>query len=135
MKTPKEILLAKHQAAQPKLDEVRREIVADLARSTPVPVIPFVLKLWRELILPRPRAWATVAALWVVIAGLKISTPGGSHVVAQKSLTAPEVLAEVRQQKRLFTELVGVVKPQVATPTKAVPPQPRSDRRARIPIG
>jgi len=181
MKTPREVLLARHQAAEPKLDKVRRDAVADLMqraagesdipfvldrlpkllpekpltpslspsdgervaegreRGFPVTVQRFVLatmlKLWRELVLPRPQAWAAVAAMWVVICALKLSTPEATNVVVQKSSASPEVLAEVRQQKLLFAELVGVVKPQVATPTKATPPQPRSDRRLRIPIG
>ena len=135
MKAPREILLARHQAAKSKLDDIRREVVADLAHSKREPTIPFVLKLWHELILPRPRAWATVAAMWVVIAALKFSTPEAPRVVAQKTSASAEVLAEVRQQKLLFAELVGAVKPPVAIPTKTTPPQPRSERRVRIPIG
>jgi hypothetical protein len=155
MKTPKEILLARHKAVEPKLDEIRRDLLAEsfgLRREaerhaafeqgsrTPKAVSSLrfataVKILWRELILPRPRAWATVAALWVVIAALKLSTPEAPHAVAQKSSASPEILAEVRQQKLLFAELVGVAKPQVVTPMKATPPQPRSDRQFRIPIG
>ena len=135
MKTPKEILLARHQAAEPKLDQIRREVVAELtADPAREPEAPLVLKLWHELILPRPRAWAAVAAMWVVIVALKLSTPEAPPVVAQKSSAPSEVLAEVRQQKLLFAELVGVGKPRVVEPPKSVP-QPRSDRRFRIPIG
>ena len=225
MKTPREVLLARHQTAGPKLDKIRREAVADLTpRSSRGSEIPFVLdclpklisekpltpslspsdgerilrddsrveplnrsggggsgtgvppvrsethgrdarattrftervaesrvrgflvplrefvlatvlKLWHEFILPRPQAWAAVAAMWVVIFVLKLSTPESTHVVVQKSSASAEVLAEVRQQKLLFAELVGVVKPRVAVPSKAAPPQPRSDRRLQIPIG
>jgi hypothetical protein len=136
MKTPREVLLARHKAVEPKLDEIRRDVVADLTpHSAGETEIPFVLRLGRELILPRPRAWAAVAAMWVVIFALKLSTPGTPQVVVQKSSASPEVLAEVRQQKLLFAELVGVVKPRVAVPAKSASPQPRSDRRLRIPIG
>ena len=153
MKTPREILLARHQAAKPKLDEIRREVLAEsfgvwreVERHAAIPTAPdkavsplrfatAVQNLWRELILPRPSAWVPVAAMWLVIAALKLSTPEAPHAAAQKSSTSPQVLAEVRQQKLLFAELVGVMKPQIATPTKATPPQPRSDRRVRIPIG
>jgi len=135
MKTPKEILLARHQAAKARLDDIRRDVVADLARSAREPEIPFVLKLWHEFILPRPRAWAAVVAMWVVIFGLKLSTAEASHTVAQRFSVSPEVMAQVRQQKLLFAELVGVVKPRVAVPSKSAAPQPRSDRRLRIPMG
>ena len=33
MKKPRELLLARHQAAQPKLDALRRDIVADMTGS------------------------------------------------------------------------------------------------------
>ena len=155
MKTPREILLARHKAVEPKLDEIRRDVLAEsfglrleAERHAAVEAEPQTPKavsslrfatavqiLWRELILPRPQAWAAVAAMWVVICVLKFSTPETPHVVAQKSSASPEVLAEVRQQKLLFAELVGVVKPRVAVPSKSAPPQPRSDRRLRIPIG
>ena len=136
MKTPREVLLTRHQPANSKLDEIRRDVVADLTpRSAREPGVPFALRLWRDFILPRPQAWAAVAAIWVVIFALKLSTPETPHVVAQKSSASPEVLAEVRQQKLLFAELVGVVKPRVAVPSRPAPAQPRSDRRLRIPIG
>jgi hypothetical protein len=136
MKTPREILLAKHQAAEAKLDKIRREVVADLPpHAGREAEAPLALKLWRELILPRPRAWAGVAALWVVIVGLKLATPEAPQVVVQKAPAASEVLAGVRQQKLLFAELVGVAKKRAAVPTTAATPQPRSDRRVRIPIG
>ena len=155
MKTPKEILLARHKAVEPKLDEIRRDALAEsfglrreAVRHAAVEADPQTPKavsslrfatavhnFWRELVLPRPRAWAAVAAIWVVIFALKLSTPETPHVVAQKSSASPEVLAEVRQQKLLFAELVGVVKPRVAAPSRPAPAQPRSDRRLRIPIG
>ena len=59
MKTPREILLARHQAANAKLHEIRRAVVADLSpRQTRELEMPFLLKLWRELFWPCRRTWA-----------------------------------------------------------------------------
>ena len=134
MKTPREILLARHQAAVAKLDKVRRAVVAELSSPAVELEIPFLLKLWRELVLPKPQAWAAVAAMWVLIIGLKFSTQEIPQVSARKAVASPEVLAEVKQQKRLFAELAGLVETRVTLPTKPTP-RPRSDRQLRILIG
>ena len=68
MKTPREILLARHRAAEPKLDAIREAVLAE-ALNVPAPgqpaprpsragVFSVGMTLWRELILPSRRAWS-----------------------------------------------------------------------------
>ena len=62
------------------------------------------------LLWPHPRAWAGLAAVWMVILGLKLATVDEAHAVGKNSSVTPEVLAELQQQKLLFAELVGEVR-------------------------
>ena len=128
MKTPREILFARHCSAEPKLDALREETVAAVCDRRYNERISF----WRELILPRPRAWAGLATVWVVILALRFSTPDQSHSVASKSSMPPEVIAELQQQKHLYTELAGIPKLPDMKPAKPFRPRPRSARRSEI---
>jgi hypothetical protein len=85
-------------------------------------------QMGRELIWPNPRAWAGLAAVWVVILALKISTGNEAHTSARTSPVSPEVIAELRQQKLLLAELIGEAEVPDAKPPKRSPPRPRSDR-------
>ena len=79
MKTPREFLLARHAQAEPRLDEVRRNVLAALTTmSSESPstaelspraasrrsggASELLRKVWLELIWPSRRAWAEVAA-------------------------------------------------------------------------
>ncbi|HMP82543.1 MAG TPA: hypothetical protein PKA41_07520 [Verrucomicrobiota bacterium] len=113
MKTPRETLLQRHQAAEPKLDQIREIIVADLsrrhdARQLSLPVAA-ALKLWRELILPCRRTWAGLAALWFVIAVFNLTHSQRSQPVAANSATQVTEMRDVfEEQRRALAELVGV---------------------------
>ena len=138
MKTPREILFERHRSAEPKLDAVRQQAVAEVHdRRSPGAKTSAVtdrrynegISFWRELFSPRPQAWAGLAALWVLIFALKLSTHDASHVIGKKSSVSPEVIAEVQQQKRFFAELVGATELRAAEPPKSFLPRPRSERR------
>jgi len=139
MKTPREILLQRHQAADAKLDHVRNDVVSQLSKTTaatePGASTIALRKLWRELVWPKPIAWAGVAAAWGLILVLKFSTQDASHVMAQKSSASPEAIAEVRQQKRFFAELVGIAERPAAASANPVLPRPRSERRPKLQMG
>jgi predicted PhzF superfamily epimerase YddE/YHI9 len=139
MKTPRELLLQRHQGANVRLDRIREDVVSQLTKTTASleqgASTNTLLKLWRELIWPKPIAWTGVAAAWGLILLLKLSTQDASHVVAQKSSTSPEAIAEVRQQKRFFAELVGIAERPAAASASPVLPRPRSERRPKLPMG
>lgn len=128
MKTPKEILLAKHQSAETKLDRIRRGVVRQL---NPAPQPGFGARLaarWRELITPQPQRWAALAGLWIVIGLIKFSTPDNRAVAARQNYRSPEMTVELKEQQAFFGELAGLPPMQEAQPPRTLPPRPRSSR-------
>jgi hypothetical protein len=133
MKTPREILLGRHRAAEPKLDAIREKAVAKLtpeavsAASTRISG-PWPWRaawvLWRELIFPCRHIWAGLAAAWVVL--LLVNLPGGDKPARMVAETLPpdrEVQALLREQRELFVQLVGATLPSPAIPNKMTVPR------------
>jgi len=80
---------------------------------------------------PHPKAWAGLAAAWVVILAVNFSLRDPSPRVAEKfAPPSPEVLVELKKQQLLFAELVGTRGPLDADRQKIFPPKPRSERVA-----
>lgn len=148
MKTPREILLARHQAAGPKLDHIRHETVqvaADVNRR--IPSAPLIRELtfaatalraleipFRELIWPCRRTWAGLAAAWMALAVFNLAQSEPTHPALAKSTTSPaELRMAFAEQQRLLTELIGP-SPQAspAAPLARPNPQPRSERRLTL---
>ena len=144
MKTPREILLARHQAAEPKLDAVRERALASLAQPEREGGSSFALRaglaLWRELILPCRRVWGGLAAAWLVIAVLHLSTGRSPELAAARS-AAPGVYGfmALREQERILAELLNPAAPALVSPPapapRAVPPGPRGDVRQAAAMG
>jgi len=77
---------------------------------------------------PHSKAWAGLAVVWVAILALNLSTRGDSQVIARKSAPpSPEVVAELRQQRLLFAQLIGSSDAREAEPPKFFP-RPRTER-------
>ena len=77
---------------------------------------------------PHPRAWAGLAAVWIFIFAVNFSTRDHSQRLAKKSAPpSPEVVAELRQQKLLFAELIGATETHVADRQKLFKARPRSE--------
>lgn len=80
------------------------------------------------LLWPHPKAWAGLATIWVFIVILNFSMRDTSPRVAEKSTPpSPEVIVELKQQQRLFAELVGPMQPPDADRQKLFAPKPRSE--------
>jgi hypothetical protein len=77
---------------------------------------------------PHPEAWAGLAAAWIVILAVNFSMRDQTPVVAEKSAPSPEVIVELKQQRRLLAELIGPRDTPVAGRSKSFVPQPRSER-------
>jgi hypothetical protein len=149
MKTPREILLARHRSTEPKLDRIRRDAVNQLnsegakAQSTQSPFTAsrlgngraFFRTLWLELIWPCRRTWVGLTAVWVALVVINLAQTEPARTAVAKSTTSPtEVRMALLEQQRLLTELIGPP-PQ---PSPAEPPrrksvdQPRSERRVPL---
>jgi hypothetical protein len=140
MKTPRDILFAHHKNAAPKLDAIRREVVAELnhqdtkAQSRTENLVSWCLggsnKLWLELVWPCRRIWTGLAAVWILIIAVNLSQRDPAEMMARKSPPpSPEMILTFRQQEMLLAELIGPNEPRIAEPPKTFTPRPSSERR------
>jgi len=90
--------------------------------------------LLSTLFSPHPKAWAGLAAVWVVILSLQFASRDRTEVVARTTPPpSPEMLMALRQQKLLLlAELVEQPEPRAADRPKALPPRPRSQLRPQF---
>ena len=139
MKTPREILLERHQTAAPKLDTIRQEVVEVAAdvnrRKQPVCELTFAAALanairlsFLELIWPCRRTWTALAAVWILIFIFNFSQRDKLELAARKlPPPSPEAVMAWRQQERLLAELIGSSGTGDAKQRKIFLPQPRSE--------
>jgi hypothetical protein len=81
------------------------------------------------LLWPHPKAWAGLAAVWILILAVDFSTRDKTPVVAEKSTPpSPEVVAELKLERRMLAELIGAREPSDADRSKLLMPLPRSER-------
>src|SRR6187455_2216639 len=112
MKTPRELLLERHRAANPKLDAIRRRLFA----TTPIGsereygFTRFAARCRAFFGIPRI-AWAALLTTWAIIFALNVasseavpSRETGARKTAQRS---PEITKALREQRRLLAELMG----------------------------
>jgi hypothetical protein len=107
------------------LDAARRAGGHQLSTPNPQPI-----SWWRELLWPCPQAWAGLAAAWCLI--LLLNVASREAAVTANRRTAPlskEFMMALREQKRLFVELVGPLTP--IEPAATYVPRPRSERLPR----
>ena len=135
MKTPRELLLDRHRAVEPKLDQIRAGVVANELEfaSPPEPRrrhwLPEATAIvWQELILPSRRLWAGLAAAWVLILAINLAGRG-TLLPARPSSAGPGVLQVVAEEKRVLAELL-----QTAAPPAAERLRPTSRPRTQGPL-
>jgi hypothetical protein len=123
MKTPREILLGRHKAAEPKLDAIREEVVSSEIVGKERGK-RFTETLWQELILPCRRIWVGLAATWAIILVVNLlNGPSTETIASKQALPGPEVVAALREQRQLFTQMLEPLPPSPAT--RPNPPGPR----------
>jgi hypothetical protein len=82
------------------------------------------------LLWPHPVAWAGLAAIWLVILGVNLTTRNATLLVAKRTApVSPQVFMALREQERLLAELLGPRETPAAERPKNRPPQPRSEGR------
>jgi hypothetical protein len=138
MKTPREILLARYQAAEPKLDAIRRAVVGDLnnkdakAQSWAESFAPlwlrFPTKLWRELILPSRRIWTGLAAVWFLLVIINVSQRDTVSSITGKPVRSPAVTMSWQMQQRWMNDLLAdrAAAPEADRP-REITPRPRTE--------
>ena len=79
---------------------------------------------------PHPKAWAGLAAVWLAILGINLTTRDASQAVAKHAApVSPQVFMAFQEQERLLSELIGPRDTPVAERPKPRLPRPRSERR------
>jgi hypothetical protein len=134
-----EILSAARQASLPQhasriTSTLRSAATEDGHHAHPSPSLLSTLNHQLSTILwPHPAAWAGLAAVWVVILGINLTTRDASQAVAKHaSPVSPEVFMAFQEQERLLNELIGPRETPVAERPKPVLPRPRSERRQSL---
>jgi hypothetical protein len=137
MKTPREILLARHRAAAPQLDAIRHAVVNDLSRPTPggawlANLVAACLRLltapWRELVLPARRTWTALAAVWVLLLVINLSQRDPvSSVTGRLARPQPVMMSWQAQQRWLNELLTDRAAPADTDRPRNTAPRPRTE--------
>jgi hypothetical protein len=117
MKTPRELLLQRHQAIEPKLDAVRRNALAALER-------PGIAQSWREFVFSIRWHLAGMSAVWIAVLLLNLgSAPGSTVVIAQDKTPSARVLLEAllknRRELLELTEMPAASEPVAPLPRRS----------------
>ena len=108
--------------------EILRAASGATFAARPVPR-PSLAQMLTRLLWPSPRAWAGLAAVWLVLAGVNLTTRGAPSVIASAvPSTAPEIRMALEEQQRLAAELRGDLQPEPGSAQ-----QPSRSRSARTP--
>ena len=138
MKTPREILLARHGNVEPKLDGIRRAVVNELnnkaakTQSWAAGFVSWCLDClsapWRELILPSGRVWTGLAVVWALILVVNVSLRDNVSSVTGQPVHSAPVMMSWQVQQRLMNEVLAdrVAPPDVERPRNDVP-RPRTE--------
>ena len=128
MKTPREILLERHQTAETKLDAVRQKALADLAQSPARErSLPGVPASWRDFVLSLRWHLAGVSAIWLAVVLLNIdhSPSPAASIAKDKIPSLQQLLTSLRENHR---QLLEMMEPPVNEPA-SIPPR-RSERQS-----
>jgi hypothetical protein len=115
MKTPREILLQQHQAVEPKLNAIRQNALAALAR-------PGLAQSWQEFLFSLRWHLAGLSAVWMAVLVLNLSAaPNPAVVIASDKIPSAQVLmAAMLKNRQELMELIGT--PATGGPA-ALPPR------------
>jgi hypothetical protein len=127
MKTPREILFARHQNAGAKLDAIRVGVLSTESREGRRVAVPkfrvagaatLPMLLWREFLFSFRWHLVGLGAVWAIIALLNVgSLPGSTVAIAAEKNPSPQKLfAALRENRQQLLELIG---PPVNEPATA----------------
>jgi hypothetical protein len=146
MKSLREVLFEKHQAAEPKLDAIREQVVADLtpgrnadtgARSAQGASAwqpeAFALQTgWRQFLWSLRWHLAGLSAAWLVALVLNIdNTPDQAQGVTPQDSTSPrQLLVALRENQRQLRALIAAPASESVPEPSRFAPSPRSQIQA-----
>jgi hypothetical protein len=112
--------------------EWRKDILAAAtqAKSEPATDREPSTSWWRTLFWPAPRAWAGLAAVWVVILAVHFLTDDAPAAlqVAHAPPQSRQMLVAMQEKQRLYAELLSEMDANLeAEPAKKFMPKPRSE--------
>ena len=83
------------------------------------------------LLWPHPKAWAGLAAVWLVILAMNFATRETTPMLEARRVTplSPDTLRLLKQQEQLLADLSGWSGPRNADRPRAISPRPRTERR------
>ncbi len=94
-----------------------------------------LLKCWRELVWPCRRAWAGLAAAWLVLCVVNAwLTTAARPMMATATSAVSGRLQLIEEQRRVLVELTGPNEPLSTGHAQRLKPQPRSERVLRVRI-
>ena len=115
-------------------NQIERQVrIASEAEARPrwMPQSSRPMPWWRESLWPSPQAWAGLAALWVVLAGVSFAMREPASVAAAHQVRppSPELRLVLQQQRQMLAELGGMPERFNREPPETPAPKPRSQRR------
>jgi hypothetical protein len=80
------------------------------------------------LLWPCPKAWAGLAAMWLVILAVNYATEDKSEIIAAKSPPpSPQMMMALQEQRKMLAKLIEPYDESQAEPPKAFVPRPRGE--------
>ena len=139
MKTLREVLFERYQAAEPKLDAIRERVLAGLAPDAPVQAIELPRAIprreseleagWRQFLWSLRWHLAGLSAAWVIVLLLNTGhTPDRAQAAPRQGAPSPrQLLAALRENQRQLRELIAAPASEQAPEPSRLTPSPRSE--------
>ena len=115
-------------------DKIEQQVMTSAeakSRRRAAPQVSRPMPWWRESLWPSPQAWAGLAALWVVLAGVSFAMREPASVAAAHQVRppSPELRLVLQQQTQMLAELGGMPERFNREQPETPAPKPRSQRR------
>lgn len=123
MKTSREILLGRHQAAIPELDRIRQDCVAKLRTPS------LAVTAWKELIWPAYRIWLGLGAAWIFIFVLHVVSGESASTSNLSGMMAPDSVCTLQKK-----ELMAQSQAENLAPPPSAANRPRSEIKSKFKV-
>lgn len=122
----------RRQPLRPIPSEWRGEILGAARAAASSSRQPASTSWWLEWLWPCPRAWAGLAAAWIVILALQYQTPPPRKAEAKDHANdQPSKTMAIEERRRELFEVLDLLSPTAATaPAKPPAPRPRGQARS-----